>query len=160
MSLDGEEWKPVFQSTELAAGGCSSAVMDGKLTTDETGIVTFEGLWADDTLQYRLTEAEAPAGYELLTEPVFEGVLPVSYPEGEVTAEPDEILDGTAYFYTLPITVQNGKVYTLPQTGGDGFPFVPVGVLLALAGSAFIFNLKYPYFKKNIVRIAKRRLFS
>ena len=158
--LDGEEWKPVFQSTELAAGGCSSAVMDGKLTTDETGIVTFEGLWADDTLQYRLTEAEAPAGYELLTEPVFEGVLPVSYPEGEVTAEPDEILDGTAYFYTLPITVQNGKVYTLPQTGGDGFPFVPVGVLLALAGSAFIFNLKYPYFKKNIVRIAKRRLFS
>ena len=158
--LDDEEWKPVFQSAELAAGGCSSAVMDGKLTTDETGIVTFEGLWADDTLQYRLTEAEAPAGYELLTEPVFEGVLPVSYPEGEVTAEPDEILDGTAYFYTLPITVQNGKVYTLPQTGGDGFPFVPVGVLLALAGSAFIFNLKYPYFKKNIVRIAKRRLFS
>ncbi len=161
--LDGAEWKPVtVRSADeaISHGTTTSNVTDGKLTTDETGAVTFDGLWADETLQYRLTEVEAPAGYALLTEPVFEGVLPVSYPEGEVTAEPDEILDGTAYFYTLPITVQNGKVYTLPQTGGDGFPFVPVGILMALAGAAFAVNFKYPYLKKNLKRMIFRRFFA
>ena len=79
-------------------------------------------------MQYRLTEIQAPEGYELLKEPVFEGVLPVSYPDGAVSMEPEEVLDGMAYFYNLPITVQNGHIYTLPQTGGTHMPFVPVGI--------------------------------
>lgn len=135
--LDGDTWKPVFQSEEMAVGGCSSQdLTDGCLTTGESGTVTFSGLWADAEIQYRLTEVAAPEGYELLKEPVFEGVLPVRYPDGEVSMEPEEILDGMAYFYNLPITVQNGHIYTLPMTGGRGFPWIPLGlIVLALGGT-------------------------
>ena len=130
----GEDWKPVYHSDSLAKGGTSTAVSDGKLPTDESGTITFENLWADEAVQYRLTETQAPEGYELLKEPIFEGTLPVSYPDGKVSATPDEVLDGTAYFYNLPITVQNGHIYTLPMTGGSGFPFVPLGVVMLLFG--------------------------
>ena len=131
---DGDGWKPVYHSETLAKGGTSTAVSDGKLTTDESGSITFENLWADEEIQYRLTEVKAPEGYELLKDPVFEGTLPASYPDGKVTATPDEVIDGTAYFYDLPITVQNGQIYTLPMTGGSGFPFAPLGVMMLLVG--------------------------
>ena len=131
---DGDSWTPVYHSDSLAKGGTSTAVSDGKLTTDESGTITFENLWADEEVQYRLTEVAAPEGYELLKEPIFEGTLPVSYPDGKVTATPDEVIDGTAYFYDLPITVQNGHIYTLPMTGGNGFPFAPLGMVMLLVG--------------------------
>ena len=143
--LDGDTWKPVFQSEELAVGGCSSqGLTEGCLTTDESGTVTFSGLWADEEIPYRLTEVAAPEGYELLKEPVFEGVLPVSYPDGAVSMEPEEVLDGMAYFYNLPITVQNGHIYTLPMTGGSGFPWMPLGlIVLALGGTLCALALKH-----------------
>ena len=131
---DGDTWKPVYHSDSLAKGGTSTAVSDGKLTTDESGTITFENLWADEAVQYRLTETQAPEGYELLKEPIFEGTLPVSYPDGKVSATPDEVIDGTAYFYNLPVTVQNGHIYTLPMTGGSGFPFAPLGMVMLLVG--------------------------
>ena len=131
---DGDTWKPVYHSETLAKGGTTSNVTDGKLTTDESGTITFEKLWADEEIQYRLTETQAPEGYELLKEPVFEGTLPVSYPDGKVTATPDEVIDGTAYFYNLPVTVQNGYIYTLPMTGGSSFPFVPLAIIMILFG--------------------------
>ena len=131
---DGEAWKPVYHSDSLAKGGTSTAVSDGKLTTDESGTITFENLWADEEVQYRLTEIQAPEGYELLKDPIFEGTLPISYPDGKVTTTPNEVIDDTAYFYDLPITVQNGHIYTLPMTGGNGFPFAPLGVVMLLVG--------------------------
>ena len=131
---DGDSWKPVYHSDSLAKGGTTSNVIDGKLTTDESGTITFENLWADEEIQYRITETQAPEGYELLKEPIFEGTLPVSYPDGKVTATPDEVIDGTAYFYNLPVTVQNGHIYTLPMTGGSGFPFAPLGMVMLLVG--------------------------
>ena len=131
---DGDAWKPVYHSDSLTKGGTSTDVTDGKLTTDESGTITFENLWADEEVQYRLTEVAAPEGYELLKEPVFEGTLPVSYPDGKVSATPDEVIDGTAYFYNLPVTVQNGHIYTLPMTGGSGFPFAPLGMVMLLVG--------------------------
>ena len=123
---DGDTWKPVYHSDSLAKGGTSTDVTDGKLTTDESGTITFENLWADEAVQYRLTETQTPEGYELLKEPIFEGTLPASYP--------DEVIDGTAYFYDLPITVQNGHIYTLPMTGGSDFPFVPLAIIMILFG--------------------------
>ena len=131
--LDGNTWNPVTGRSDdvVAKGTCTSeGLKDGRLTTDESGKATFEGLWADDQLQYRLTEVAAPEGYELLKEPVFEGVLPVSYPEDKVTAEPEETIDGTAYFYNPTFTVQNNHIYTLPMTGGRGLPLVPVGIAM------------------------------
>ena len=131
---DDDTWKPVYHSDSLSKGDTAANVTDGKLTTDESGTITFENLWADEEIQYRLTETQAPEGYELLKKLIFEGALPASYPDGKVTATPDEVIDGTAYFYDLPITVQNGHIYTLPMTGGSGFPFSPLGVVMLLVG--------------------------
>ena len=154
---DGDTWKPVYYSETLAKGGTSVKVTDGKLTTDESGMITFENLWADEEIQYRLTETQAPEGYELLKEPIFEGTLPANYPDGKVTATPDEVIDGTAYFYDLPITVQNGHIYTLPMTGGSGFPFVPLGVAMLLIGFTLHVAKGKPnwfcYLRKTIKRI-------
>ena len=144
---DGDTWKPVYHSDSLAKGGTIANVTDGKLTTDESGTITFENLWADEEIQYRLTETQAPEGYELLKEPIFEGTLPASYPDGKVTATPDEVIDGTAYFYDLPITVQNGHIYTLPMTGGSGFPFAPLGMVMLLVGfTLYVANGKPNWF--------------
>ncbi len=131
--LDGSTWKPVTGRSDdvVAKGACTSeGLKDGRLTTDDSGKVTFSGLWADDSLKYRVTEVKAPEGYELLKEPVFEGVLPVSYPEGKVTAEPEEIIDGTAYFYNPEFTVTNNHSYTMPMTGGRNLPLIPLGLVL------------------------------
>ena len=69
-----------------------------------------------------------------MKEPVFEGVLPMSYPEGKVTAEPEEIIDGTAYFYDPTFTVQNNHIYTLPMTGSRNLPLIPMGIVLTCLG--------------------------
>ena len=146
---DGDNWKPGYYSDSLAKGGTTSNVTDGKLTTDESGTITFENLWADEAVQYRLKEVEAPEGYALLKDPVFEGTLPASYPDGKVTATPDEVIDGTAYFYDLPITVQNGHIYTLPMTGGNGFPFAPLGMVMLPVGLTLsIFKGKPNWFRR------------
>lgn len=44
----------------------------GKITTDSTGVAEWENLKIG--AQYRVTETKAPAGYTLLTEPLFAGV--------------------------------------------------------------------------------------
>lgn len=152
---DGDTWKPVYHSDSLAKGGTSAAVSDGKLTTDESGTITFENLWADEAVQYRLTEVAAPEGYELLKEPIFEGTLPVSYPDGKVTATPDEVIDGTAYFYDLPITVQNGHIYTLPMTGGAGFPFAPLAIIMILFGYTIAVVIVKPKWFRRFCRTLK-----
>ena len=142
----------MYHSDSLAKGGTTSNVTDGKLTTDESGTITFENLWADEAVQYRLKEVEAPEGYALLKEPIFEGTLPASYPDGKVSATPDEVIDGTAYFYDLPITVQNGHIYTLPMTGGSGFPFAGAGIAALVLGLLLFANFKYPLILKNLKR--------
>ena len=152
---DGDTWKPVYHSDSLAKGGTSTSVTDGKLTTDESGTITFENLWADEEIQYRLTETQAPEGYELLKESIFEGTLPVSYPDGKVTATPDEVIDGTAYFYDLPITVQNGHIYTLPMTGGSGFPFAPLGVVMLLVGFTLYVAKGKPNWFRHLLKTFK-----
>ncbi|MDO4175826.1 MAG: SpaA isopeptide-forming pilin-related protein, partial [Eubacteriales bacterium] len=137
--LDGDTWKPVTYRNDSAitAGGCTSeGLSDGCLTTDSTGVIIFEGLWADSSLKYRLTEVAAPEGYELLSDPIFEGVLPAEYDENEVSTEPDEVKDRTAYFYDLRFTVHNGQAYTMPMTGGNGFPLMPLAVVLMALGGA------------------------
>ena len=128
---------------------------DGKLTTDESGTITFENLWADEEIQYRLTEVAAPEGYELLKEPIFEGTLPASYPDVKVSATPDEVIDGTAYFYDLPITVQNGHIYTLPMTGGSGFPFAPLGVVMLLVGFTLYVAKGKPNWFRHLLKTFK-----
>ena len=82
-STDGKTW------TEVS-----------RITTDKTGIAK----WSDLKIgvQYRITETKAPAGYTLLTEPLFAGTLDSS--DRDVT-----------------ITACNNAGFDLPFTGSNGF---------------------------------------
>ena len=82
-SADGKTWTEV-----------------GRVTTDKTGTAK----WSDLKIgtQYRITEVKAPAGYTLLTEPLFAGTLGSS--NRDVT-----------------ITACNNAGFALPFTGGTGF---------------------------------------
>ena len=147
----------MHEDAPINKGECSSANLDtGCLTTNESGTVTFEGLWADEEIQYRLTEVAVPTGYELLSEPVYEGTLPVTVDLDKAELPPDEVIDGDSYFYALPVTVHNGEVYTLPMTGGRGFPFAAAGVIVLFTGGLLLVDFKNPYILKNI----KRRFFA
>lgn len=82
-SADGKTWTEV-----------------GRVTTDKTGVAK----WSDLKIgvQYRVTETKAPAGYTLLTEPLFTGTLDTNNRD-------------------LAITACNGAGFALPFTGGAGF---------------------------------------
>ena len=82
-SADGKTWSEV-----------------GRVTTDKTGIAKWSDLKTG--AQYRVTETKAPAGYTLLTEPLFTGTLDSS--NRDVT-----------------ITACNNAGFALPFTGGTGF---------------------------------------
>ena len=82
-STDGKTWTEV-----------------GRVTTDNTGIAK----WSDLKVgaQYRITETRAPAGYTLLTEPLFTGTLDSNNRD-------------------ITITACNNAGFVLPFTGGTGF---------------------------------------
>ena len=98
-SADGETWAEV-----------------GKITTDNTGIAK----WSDLKVgaQYRVTETKAPAGYTLLTEPLFTGTLDSS--NRDVT-----------------ITACNNAGFALPFTGGTGFTTYFLFAALALMAGVY-----------------------
>lgn len=98
-SRDGEAWEPIsFSDKEEAVfGGCSNPDLEnGCLTTGDDGKLSWENLYPGAF--YRLTELEAPDGYQLLPDTAYEGKLP---PEG----------------LELQLRVVNTPVFTLPQTG-------------------------------------------
>ena len=82
-SADGKTWTEV-----------------GRVTTDKTGIAK----WSDLKIgvKYRVTETKAPAGYTLLTEPLFTGTLDSSNRD-------------------ITITACNNAGFALPFTGRAGF---------------------------------------
>ena len=82
-SADGKTWTEV-----------------GRVTTDKTGIAQ----WTDLKIgvQYRVTETKSPAGYTLLTEPLFTGTLDRSNRD-------------------VAITACNNAGFALPFTGSNGF---------------------------------------
>ena len=101
-SVDGTDWKPVTpaESLYVTEGTCSSeGLVDGKLVSDETGLVEFTGLHPERL--YRLTETAAPEGYQLLAGTAYEGGLP---------AEEDLVIQ---------LTVVNVPVFQLPKTGSE-----------------------------------------
>ena len=118
-SEDGVNWQPVSytDSTVPQIGGCTTAGLleGGKLVTDETGLVSFEGLYP--TLQYRLTETKAKNGYQLLQSSAYEGGLDV---ENELV---------------VSLKVVNAEVFTMPETGGNTLIVQPWIVLALLCVS-------------------------
>ena len=133
---EGGTWLPVFsraaEEENIASGGCTSpGLTDGQLVTDETGTVCFTGLRADSQILYRLTETAAPEGYALMAGSLYVGTLPVE--TDNLDASDAEVFDSKAYVYTLLITATNDPVFRLPKTGGSGFGYLPLAVLLCAA---------------------------
>lgn len=122
---DGATWAPVearAEDSKPSIGGCTSAVVDGALETDENGVATFNGLQINNqtvTILYRLTETATKSGNTLLAAPMFIGSLP-------------QVLDDGAEIVDVTVTAVNNQNYTLPSSGGNGMVSVPVGIALAL----------------------------
>lgn len=122
---DGATWAPVearAEDSKPSIGGCTSAVVDGALETDENGVATFNGLQVDNqtvTITYRLTETGTKSGNTLLAAPMFIGSLP-------------QVLDDGTEIVDVTVTAVNNQNYTLPSSGGNGMVSVPVGIALAL----------------------------
>ena len=98
-SADGETWAEV-----------------GKITTDNTGIAKWENLKIG--VQFRITEVKAPAGYTLMTEPLFTGTLDSS--NRDVT-----------------ITACNNAGFALPFTDSTGFTTYFLFAALALMAGVY-----------------------
>lgn len=83
----------------------------GRVTTDKTGIAK----WSD---LYRITETKAPAGYTLLTEPLFTGTLDNNNRD-------------------ITIAACNSAGFVLPFTGGNGFIASIMFAALALMAGVY-----------------------
>ena len=99
-SVDGQTWMEV-----------------SRITSDKTGVAEWENLKIG--AQYRVTETKAPAGYTLLTEPLFTGALDSGNRD-------------------ITITACNNAGFALPFTGGTGFTtYFLFAALAAFAGVCF-----------------------
>ena len=99
-STDGQTWAEV-----------------SKITTDKTGVAKWDNLKIG--VQYRITEVKAPAGYTLMTEPLFTGTLDSSNPD-------------------VTITACNSAGFVLPFTGDVGFaPYILFAALMLCMGVYF-----------------------
>ena len=109
-STDGKTWTEV-----------------GGATTDKTGIAK----WSDLKIgvQYRVTETKAPAGYTLLTEPLFTGTLDSSNRD-------------------ITITVCNNAGFALPFTGGNGY-IAPIMFAALMLCMGVYFCKKSDFMKEN-----------
>ena len=108
-SADGKTWTEV-----------------GKITTDKTGIAKWSDLKVG--VQYRVTETKAPAGYTLLSEPLFTGTLDINNRD-------------------ITITACNNAGFALPFTGGTGF--TTYFLFAALAAFAGVYFCKKIEMKEN-----------
>ncbi|MGN1046536.1 MAG: SpaA isopeptide-forming pilin-related protein, partial [Candidatus Cryptobacteroides sp.] len=121
----GKEWAPIMARADgypVTIGTTTSDVTDGKLTTDENGEVTFEGLMIRSQLGeilYRLTETETVPGYSLLPESILVGEL-----TEEETAVSFEVVNE-------PVTV-------LPFTGRAGFKVIYLLSLLTIPAAVVL----------------------
>lgn len=128
---DGATWAPVearAEDSKPSIGGCTSAVVDGALVTDENGATTFNGLQVDNqtvTILYRLTETGTKSGNTLLAAPLFIGSLP-------------QVLDDGTETVDVVVTAVNNQSFTLPSSGGNGMMGVPVGIALVLISASCI----------------------
>lgn len=126
---DGATWAPVearAEDSKPSIGGCTSAVVDGALITDENGVTTFNGLQVDNqtvTITYRLTETGTKSGNTLLAAPMFIGSLP-------------QVLDDGTEIVDVTVTAVNNQNYTLPSSGDNGMTSVPIGIALALISAS------------------------
>ena len=127
---NGKTWTPVTSRASgdaVTLGGCTSfGLTNGQLVSGTDGKAVFTGLRADGSTIYRVTETRAPQGYSLMADPLYVGTLPVAVSDANIADS--ETVDGTVYTYSLYITATDNPIYRLPETGGNGFRFFPIGL--------------------------------
>ena len=110
-SEDGIVWTEIARSdTEDTVKGESAD--EGTQTSPEDGIIQWRNLHPG--VLYRITELDAPEGFQLLGAPAFEGTLPESNP-------------------TVTLCVVNARTFTLPETGSRSAALLPLSAALCLA---------------------------
>ncbi len=113
-SEDGNLWYPVIPGSN---GVCTLGEPSeenhaaASKTSGEDGLLTWENL--PITLQYRITETNAPDGYTLLKDYAFVGTLPADSTE-------------------MDLRVVNGEAFALPKTGSTGFVRIPMATVFCL----------------------------
>ena len=113
-SEDGNLWYPVIPgSSGICVLGERSEenLAAASKTSGEDGLLTWDAL--PITLQYRITETNAPDGYTLLKDYAFAGTLPADNTEME-------------------LRVVNGEAFALPKTGSTGFVHIPMATVFCL----------------------------
>ena len=73
----------------------------------------------------------APEGYALMAGSLYVGTLPIE--TDNIYASDAEVFGNKAYVYTLIITATNDPVFRMPETGGFGFGYLPLAMLLCAA---------------------------
>lgn len=118
----------VYHVAAAAESGESSAILAVGAIGDKMGKLVISGL---DVGTYELTETKAPDGYIKLSAPVT-----ITITDGNSNGKVDDgsaSADGTDGYVEL--TVENGKGFTLPSTGGMGtMLFTAIGTVLMGGG--------------------------
>lgn len=118
----------VYRVAAAAESGESSAILAVGTIGDKMGKLVLSGL---DVGTYELTETKAPAGYIKLSAPVT-----ITITDDNSNGKVDDgsgSADGTDGYVEL--TVENGKGFTLPSTGGMGtMLFTAIGTVLMGGG--------------------------
>lgn len=130
--LDKVEW---VKSADVDGASNVPDLTTSKITvveTDDNGAAVFAGL-ANGT--YYLLEVEAPAGYNLLKDPVEVKINAVLKPD----TTPDELMTGEGYTTQQVVAeVANSDGAFLPSTGGMGTTiFYVCGIALMVAAAVF-----------------------
>lgn len=137
---NGSSWAPVTLKADdglPVVGGCtSSGLSNGQLTTDSSGVVSYNGLWADGSVLYRVTETATANGYSLLGDPLYVGSLPIEV--SSYTVADSETIDGNSYTYTLYVTATDDPLFRLPEAGAPGFGYIALSLLLTAAFTFYI----------------------
>lgn len=113
-SEDGSLWYPVIPGPNgvcVLGKPSEENLAAASKTSGKDGLLTWEAL--PITLQYRITETNAPDGYTLLKDYAFAGTLPADNTEME-------------------LRVVNGEAFALPKTGSTGFVRIPMATVFCL----------------------------
>lgn len=113
-SEDGSLWYPVIPGSNgvyVLGEPSEENLAAASKTSGEDGLLTWENL--SITLQYRITETNAPDGYTLLKDYAFAGTLSADNTEME-------------------LRVVNGEAFALPKTGSTGFVRIPMATVFCL----------------------------
>ena len=118
----GENWGPVENYDRFSVGNKDTDIELNDLRNGE----------------YRLTEVTAPTGYMLLSSPISFRVS-----NGTVTLNNEGTVSNMCELTTDPtnppvLTIKNQKLYSLPESGGNGIYWYMIGGMVLMSTAAWI----------------------